>query len=51
VALILWWGPLVGGVGVVLGWVGPVGCLWWGLLVLVTFLRGGVSRLRGSASP
>jgi hypothetical protein len=50
VALILWWDPIVGGVGVVLGWVGPVGCPWWGLLVLVTSYVA-VCRARGAPPP
>ena len=49
-ALFLWWGPLVGGVGVVLGWVGPVGCPWWGHLVLVTSYVA-VCHARGAPPP
>ena len=41
---------MVGGVGVVLGWVGPVGCPWWGLLVLVTSYMA-VWHARGAPPP
>ena len=45
-----WLGHSVGGVGVVLGWVGPVGCPWWGLLVLVTSYVA-VWHARGAPPP
>jgi hypothetical protein len=47
---VTWWGPLVGGVGVVLGWVGPVGCPWWGSLVLGSFYVA-VWHVRGAPPP
>ena len=44
------WGlSLAGGVGVVLGLVGPVGCLWW-VYVDVTFYTA-VFRVRGALPP
>ena len=49
VVLVVWGFSLVGGVGVVLGSVGPVGCLWWWLGVVIFYMA--VFCARGALPP